>query len=182
VDHGDDEPLVVEVDGDAQVDAVVDDQRVLTHRGVEMGVLGQRLDRGQGGEREIGETEPLLRLEALTVGPPHQFDPLVVDLLDHQRVRGRGLRPGHVLGGTTPDVGERDDLVPHRGARPVCLVPLPVRDARYRGRVHRGRRSRWTAGGDQRFDVAAGDPPTEAGAGDRRRVDAVFVEQPADHR
>ena len=53
-----DEALVVEVDGDAQVDLLVHDQGVVAHRGVEMGDLAQGLDRGPGHEREVREGVP----------------------------------------------------------------------------------------------------------------------------
>ena len=55
VDHRDDQALVVEVDGDPEVDVVVDDEGVVAHRGVEVGEFGQRLDRRPGDEGQVGE-------------------------------------------------------------------------------------------------------------------------------
>ena len=67
LDDRDDQPLVVEVDGDAQVDLVVHDQRVVAHRGVEVRELVQRLDHGPGDEGQVGEREALLGLELRAV-------------------------------------------------------------------------------------------------------------------
>ena len=75
VDDRHDQALEVEVDGDAEVDVVVDDERVVAHRPVEVGELGQRLHRGPGDEGQVGEAEALLGLEPLAVGPAHLLDP-----------------------------------------------------------------------------------------------------------
>ena len=189
----DDEPFVVEVDGDPQVDVVVDDQRVVAHRGVEVGEVGQGLDRGPGGEGQVGEAEPLLGPEAIAVGPTDLLDPLVVDLLDHQRVGRGGLGPDHVLGGAAPDVGEGDDLVPvgepgapdrrrgrtgrrtgaGRRTRPRCSAPGPARR-----RVRPGRdRPAMTASTSLRVIRPPSPVPVTVS-----RVDAVLVEQLAHHR
>ena len=45
-----------------EVDVVVDDQRVVADRGVEVGPLVQRVDHGPGDERQVGEREALLGL------------------------------------------------------------------------------------------------------------------------
>ena len=66
---GHDESLVVEVDGEAQVELMVHDQRVVADRGVEMRPLVQRLDRGPGHEGQVGEREALLGPELRRRGP-----------------------------------------------------------------------------------------------------------------
>ena len=154
---------------------------VVAHRGVEVGELGQRLDGGPGHEGQVGEAEPLLVLEPLAVGPADLLDPLVVDLLDHQRVGRRGLGPDHVLGRAAPDVGERHDLVALAAdAAPVAGGPAartgPAAAGRPTGRRRWGARPAMLgtrAGGRRRprsidgLDVGPGDPAPEAGAPDR---------------
>ena len=76
-----DEALEVEVDRDAQVDVVVDDQRAVAHRRVDVRELPDGVDHGQGDERQVGEAEALLGLERLAVAAP--------DLLDAARSRPR---------------------------------------------------------------------------------------------
>ena len=108
---GHDEPVVVEVDGDPQVELMVHDERVVAHRGVEVRPLVQRLDRGAGHEGEVGEGEALLGPELGAVRTPDPLDLLVVGLQHDEGVGARRLRPDHVLGGAAADVGEGDDLV-----------------------------------------------------------------------
>ena len=62
---GCEEALVVEVDGDAEVDMIVQDETSLGDRRVEIGVLLQRLDECARDEREVGERESLVPLPAL---------------------------------------------------------------------------------------------------------------------
>ena len=49
--HRDQQALVVEVDGDADVDVVVHDELVVADAGVEVRELGERVDDGPGDER-----------------------------------------------------------------------------------------------------------------------------------
>ena len=161
LDDRDDQALVVEVDGDAQVELVVDDQRVVADRGVEVRPLVQRLDRGPGDEGEVGEREALLGPELRAVGPPHPLDLLVVGLEHDQGVRARRLRPHHVLGGAPADVGERDDLVGAGRGRAVgelrgaaaagvagaAAVPAPATRCSRRPRPRRRGRARRRRGG-----------------------------------
>ena len=62
-DHGRQQTLVVEVDGDAEIDVVVDDELVVADAGVEVRELGQPVDDRPGDERQVREAEALRRLE-----------------------------------------------------------------------------------------------------------------------
>ena len=156
VDDGHDQPLVVEVDGDAEVHLVVEDQGLVAHRGVEVRVVPQRLDRRPRDEGQVGEREALLGLEALPPRTADPFDVLEVRLVGDEGVRRGGLGADHVLGGPPPHVREGHDPVPcgdvagHGGRR----------RRNRRGRCHdpssRGRRHRRSLGGDRRSLRCAG--------------------------
>ena len=79
-DHGNEQPLIVEIDSDADVDEVVHDQILIGHAGVEVGELAERVHHGAGDERQVGEAEALGRLEGVLLPAPGLLDLLVVDL------------------------------------------------------------------------------------------------------
>ena len=58
-DHRRQQTLVVEVDGDAEIDVVVDDELVVADAGVEVRELGQPVDDRPGDERQVREAEAL---------------------------------------------------------------------------------------------------------------------------
>ena len=60
VDHGHDQP-VLEGDRDPEVDVVVVDDLLAVDRRVERRMMLERLDRGRGDEREVGERDAALR-------------------------------------------------------------------------------------------------------------------------
>jgi hypothetical protein len=66
------------------------------------------VDQRAGDEGDVGEADALLRLERVLGRRARRLDVLVVDLDDHQRVRGGLQGAHHVLGGAAPDVRERD--------------------------------------------------------------------------
>ena len=188
VDDRHDQPLVGQVDRDAEVDLGVDEQRVVDHRRVQQGEVAQRLDRGPGHERQVGEREALLGLEALAPGLAHALDALEVDLVGDERVRRGGLGAHHVLGRAAAHVGEGHDLVargterrPWRPAAPAAATGHRVATGaalddeaaagggglRWRRRRRRAvpaaRRSRAVDRHRQR--VVPGDAPAGTGAG-----------------
>ena len=111
VDDRHDQSLVGQVDGDAEVDLGVHEQRVVDDRRVEQREVAQRLHRRPGHEGQVGQGEALLCLEALAPRRAHALDALEVDLVGDERM-GRGrLGPHHVLGRAAPHVRERHDLV-----------------------------------------------------------------------
>ena len=77
-----DEPSLVEVDGNPEVDVAVDDERVVADRGVQLRVVAKRLDHGPGDEGKVGETDALLLAEPVLVGLANLLDALEVGL-DH---------------------------------------------------------------------------------------------------
>jgi hypothetical protein len=204
----DDESLVVEIDGNTQVDVAVHDQRVVPDRCVEVRELFQGIDRGTGGERKVRQAEALLGPEALPMGAPHLFDTLVIDLLDHEGVSRGRLGADHVLGGPPADIGEGHHLVAVGGPGAGRLVGRASSGGwcagcrRGGGRRH-SRRWRWgcrrccrtvhardrsglrrgghAACGDERLDVGASDPPSEPGAADVGPVDPVLRQELPDH-
>ena len=129
VDDRDDQALVVEVDGDPEVDLLVHDQRVLGHRRVQVRVLPERLHRGPGHEREVRQREALFGLEPFALASPYPLDVLEVDFVGDEGVRRRRLRPHHVLRRPAAHVRERDH-------------PVRRTDDRRRG-IGRRLRSRW---------------------------------------
>ena len=134
-----------EVHRDPEVDLGVHEQRVVDHRRVEEREVPQRLDRGPGDERQVGQREPLLGLEALAPGGAHALDGLEVDLVGDERMRRGRLGPHHVLGGAAAHVGEGDDLIPGTAERRHG----DRRCRRRAGHRHR-RRRRWRGCGRRR--------------------------------
>ena len=100
--------LEVEVDGDPEVDVVVDDQLVLAERGVDLGVLGDGVDDGPRDERQVGEPEALGGAPLVLRRPAHPLDGFEVGLDRRVHVSGGRLRADHVLGGPAADVRVRD--------------------------------------------------------------------------
>ena len=96
-----------DVDGDAEVDAAVDDQLVVAHAGVEVVELAERVDRCPCNEGQ----------EAETGAAPDRVDAVVVDLGGHQGVGAGGERAHHVVGRRPPGLGELDDVVVGAGLR-----------------------------------------------------------------
>src|SRR5205085_4516252 len=111
VDDGDDEALEAQVDGEAEVDRAVDDERVAVDGGVDVGELADCVDHGPGHEGEVGEGEPLLRLPRGLGRVADPVDVVEVDLDDGEDVGRRLLGADHVLGRPPADVGAGDDLV-----------------------------------------------------------------------
>jgi hypothetical protein len=72
--HRGEQALEVDVDGDAEVHVVVDDQLAVADRGVDVGEVADGVDQGPGDEGQVGEREALLGLPLGTVGPPHPLD------------------------------------------------------------------------------------------------------------
>ena len=134
----------------------MDDELIVAHGGVELRELPQGLQGGHGDEGQVGQRVALVGLELRTPGAPHALDGLEVDLLDHERVRRRGLGADHVLGGQLANLGEGDDL--------VTL-------ARSRGRGRPG-------GG---LDVATGDASVGARSHHVLGAQALLGEEAADH-
>ncbi len=86
MNDGHQQGLEVDVDGDPQVDVVVDDELVVADRGVDVRELGDGVDGRPSDERQIGEADALLGLERVLVGLAHLLDTLEVRLHAHQRV------------------------------------------------------------------------------------------------
>ena len=94
-DHRDDETLVVEVDGDAEVDVAVDDELALADAGVEVGELVEGIDDRPADERQVREAEALGVLPLLLHLAARDVDVVVVDLDDAEGVRAGALRRQH---------------------------------------------------------------------------------------
>ena len=164
--------------------ALVHDEALVAHRGVDVGEVADGVDDGSGHEREVGEGEALLLLPRGAGRPADLVDVGEVDLDGDQHVGRRGLGADHVLGGAAADVGERDDLV---------LLPGRRRRRRRGGGGLAGRRRSGPGGDGGRLagpglgrppvevgqDVVAGDAVVVAGAGDVVGVEVVLGDQPA---
>ena len=115
------------VDGDADVDVLQDDERVVEHAGVHLRVLAERARRRHDREREHRQAHPL-GLVALLVRLAQLARLVHVDL-GHGDDVGRGeLRVRHVVGRDAPTPREGDDLVPvARACTPGTLnAPKPT--------------------------------------------------------
>ena len=131
-DHRHDQALVVEVDGDAEVDEAVDDELVLAHAGVEVREVAEGVDRRPADERQVREAEALGLLPLVLDRAARGVDVGVVDLDDAEGVRADALAHHHVLAGEPADLRQRDRLVALAGG-----------DRRCRRRLRRRRRRRW---------------------------------------
>ena len=109
-DDGDDQ-VVVEGDGDADVNLLAqDDAPVIGPRGVEVGILFEPLDGGFDDEGLEGDAVALAALELVLVGVEPAGDVGHVDLEDRPGV-GRGvLAAHHVLGDGAARGRGRDDI------------------------------------------------------------------------
>ena len=99
-----DEPLVIEVDGDSEMHAVVDDELAIPDRRVHVWEGGDTVDDRAGDEREVGEPGDAA----------HSVDALEVDLHRDERVRSDVDGTEHVLAREPLHPVERDDLVLRR--------------------------------------------------------------------
>ena len=194
VDHRGQEPLEREVDGDAEVHAVVDDQLVVAHRGVDVREVLDGVDDGPRDERQIGEREALPLLPLALGRAAHPVDVLEVDLDCREDVRRRGLGAHHVLGRPPADVGEGDGLVVGAGlghayrrggllAPRLALLFAGRRSGRPLGllRLLLGRPLP-LAGVDDGEDVGSGDAAALARALDLGGVEVVLGDELAHHR
>ena len=193
-DHGHDEALIFEIDGDAEVDVVVHDDLVLADAGVEVWELGQRVDRRPADERQVGQAEALVLLPLPLHGAAGAVDVGEVHLDDAERVRADRLAHDHVGAGQLADLREPDAAVALAGGDRRCwrrsrcgrggrsLGSLGSRSGLGR-RFLRGRRGRRLAGGlgalgiDVVEHVVASDAAARTRAGDLRRVEAVLVDE-----
>ncbi len=134
VHDGDDEPLVIEVDGDSEPDVAVHRGAVTDDRRVEQREVAQRVDDGTRDERQVREREALRGAELLAPGATRDVDRGVVDRDDRERVRGSSLRREQRDAGALLHPVERDPLVTRRyrrAGRNVSVVgPLDVGERR----------------------------------------------------
>ncbi len=184
--HRREESLVVQVDGDREVDLVVEHDRIPGDRRVHVGELVQRVHDRSGDERQVGEREALLGSERRTQLPADPFDAFVVDLHRGDGVRRQRLGGDHRVAGEAADVVEALEAVTgtwrHRCDRRGRTTRRGLGSARG-SRSRRSRRSRAArARVDHVEDVLAGDATTDAATGDRRGVELVLLDQPPDQR
>ena len=146
-DDRDHEPLLVQVDRDAQVDVRVQRHRLRrdVDRRVHRRERPQCVDHGSGDEGQVGQRRAGLLLEPVLVLRPHLLDVVEVDLDGGPHGRRLRQRGHHPLGDDQPHPRQRDDLVARVAA----------------GRRRCGRRG---AGGGRAGAAAAG-----RGRGGRRR-------------
>src|SRR5262249_1214292 len=97
---GDDQSLVMEVDGDAEVHGVVQDELAVTDRRVHTWTRGDGVDHGTGYEGKVGEPG----------GAALPLHSLEIDFDRDEGVRRDGQRTDHVLAGEPLRPVERYDL------------------------------------------------------------------------
>ena len=167
-DHRRDQALELEVDGDAEVDVAVHDERLALDARVHVRVVVHDVAERTGDEREVREREALFGLPLRLVRAAHALDPLEVDAHRRVDVRAGRERPHHVLGRAPADVVERHDLV--AGARAATGAATRCAGAAAAGAGAGGGRG---AGAGPRArrrveHVVAGDAAAFAGAADLR--------------
>ena len=203
--HRDEQALVVEIDGDADVDEVVHDEILFRHAGVEVRELVDCLDDGSGDERQVREPEALGCLPLRLHRVAGEVDVGEVDLDDAEGVRTDTLAHHHVAAGELADLRQTHRRVAfagrerrrgvvagagwrRRGAgaaagavsgRPRLRVPVRLRAggacARRCSACLRG------TAVDEVEHVVARDPPAGTRAGDLIDIDVVFGHQAAHH-
>ena len=157
MDHRYDQSVGVKVHGDTQVDVVMDDQLVPADRGVEVRKRLQRLEGGDGDERQVREAEALILLERGLPASTRDVDTFIVDLPRHRRARGGGLRSDQ------KSAVMRRIFMKGTNHHPDPAVP-------------------WRRfAQDRQLGVTARDASTRAGAGHRRLVKPVAAQQTADY-
>jgi hypothetical protein len=107
MDHGHDQTVLAERDGDAEVDVSVARQRVAVERGVQRRVLLQCVDHTAGDERQVAEAELL----------PLDLERRHVRLDDRGAVGRRLQRAHHVLGNRAPHARQAFALLARGGRR-----------------------------------------------------------------
>ena len=80
LDDGCEQTLEVEIDGDRDVDVVVDDERALTDGRIHVREFAQRVAQRAHDERKVGEAEALCFLPRLSMRSTNPLDAFVVDL------------------------------------------------------------------------------------------------------
>ena len=175
------------------------DELVLGDAGVEVRELGEGVDRGPADERQVGEAEALGALPLVLDREAGRVDVGEVDLDHAEGVRADALAHHHVGAGELADLGQPDGRVALAGRH-------RRRRGRSRGRRLRGRRGRRRGLGCRlqpgprrsarvRLPARLGAVlsmwsstssrvmrPPGPRAVDRRRVEAVLVDQPPDDR
>ena len=148
--HGRDQS-VVQCDGDTDVGAVPDANRVTLERRVHFGMLEQRERAGADDEVVHGDLgRALQRVQVF----PQRPRAIHRDFRSHVEVRHRRLAERHSPGDRRPDLGERPIFVFGAG------------ETRHRASDRRRRR--------RRLDVAPDDAPTGAAAMDHLQIDTAL--------
>jgi len=103
--------LVLEIDGDAEVDVFVHDERVTVEARVHVREVRNRIDDCTADERKVCERETLGGLERIFRCIARDVDVRVIDFHHAESVRSGALARNHMAAGQTTNLGERHDFV-----------------------------------------------------------------------